>query len=522
MKIFSLRIAACAVLLFGASAHSVAATDYIDVNVVVVNGDDIVLDSTEYIPDSGCTITDNSGTDHTLDGAVALCALNAAAQSAGLTLDVSDSSYGLFLNGIGDTISDSHNAWYWTYYVNGDFALQGIADTDMTSGDNLTFAYGYWTSTGAPLTVELSDTQVVTDKIVTATVMKNEGAGYVPAEDATVYVNDWEYTTDARGEVEFGVPRKSVKTVFAELEGFTRTTDDTLRVYTRHAKKKKLKPKKRVNMARRGLSSLQKKATARTVSASPSLRDWALMAFAADGQADDELAADARSYNARSTGYSTEVARNVLALSSAGKMKKARAKSKQLVRLQDPCSDAFVNDEIYTVLALRSSSTKKRRTAVKRNARCAMNAQKRRGGVPLSTSGAADIDTTAAFVQMLSSIEKPKSVGLKKGRVNRVRKKSLKYLRRHQNPDGGWGYTPGATSNSSSTAYALMAFQSADKKAARVRTNKRNGFNYLKRTQRASGAFKYDTNGSSSVEELNTTSASMSLLGKWLPVNRAR
>lgn len=523
-NVFS-RSVALAMLLWGVTASGAAATNYIAVDVLAVNDDEILMESTEWISDAGCTVTDSAGVEHTVEGAKAVCALNSASQSGGVPLDLSSSSYGLFLNGVGDASSDYNRLWFWSFFLNGEMAWQGVADQEVSDGDSIVLTYGYWdpvNSPLSPLTLELSDTQVVTDQFVTGTVMKNDGSGYVPAEGATVFVNDWQYTTDENGEMEFGVPTAAVKEIHAELEGYTRTPAQTVHIYKSHAKKKKLSARARTKMGRRGLNSLVADGGVQSLSASPSLRDWAVMALSADGRSEQSLVEGARSYNARATGYSTEVSRNVLALSAAGKMKKARKKTKQLVQLQDPCTDAFVNDEIYAVLALRSASAKKRKTAVKRNARCAMNAQKRRGGVPLSTEGAADIDTTAAFVQMLSSIEKPRAVGLKKGRVKRARKRALKYLRRHQNPDGGWGYQPGATSNSSSTAYALMAFQSADKNAVRVRTNKRNGFNYLKRTQRRSGAFRYDVYGSSSLEELNTTSASMSLLGKWLPVNRAQ
>lgn len=518
MKGFKYALA-MSVALWGTSVASVSATEYVDVNVRVVANNEILLDSTEWISSDGCTVSDDNGVDHQLTDAVALCALNAASQSSGLPIAITDSSFGLFLNGIGDYDSDSFNEWYWTYYINGGFALEGIADVEMNSGDELVFTYGYFP--GAPLTLKLSKTQVVTDEFVTATVKRYDGEKYVPAKGATVFVNDWEYTTNERGRIQFGVPRKGVKQVHAELENYTRTPAQQVRIYKRSKEKKAVSVARRTKMAGRALDSLTTRSGKRAVTASPSLRDWAVMALAANEQKQEAFVSGSLTYKAQVMGMSTEIARNVLALSSAGNMEDAQKKADQLVDMQKACDDGYINDEIYSVLAWQSVESKQYTKAVKKNVRCALASQKKGGGVPLSTSGTPDIDTTAAYVQMLSSVEKPKQFGLKKKRVNRAQKKALAYLRRHQNPDGGWGYAAGQTSNSSTTAYALMAFHSADKNAARVRTNKRNGFNFLKSTQRKSGAFRYDKRGTQSVEELNTTYASMALLGKWLPVNRA-
>lgn len=522
MKGFKYALA-MSVVLWGASVASVSATEYVDVNVTVVANNEILLDSTEYITTDGCTVTDALGTEYQVEGAKAVCALYSAAQAEGLGLSFTDygGDFGLLITGIGDVQTNIDLEWYWLYYLNGGYPI-GVSNQEVASGDNLVFTYGYWTAAGAPLTLELSDTQVVADEFVTATVQLYDGERYVPAEGATVFVNDWEYTTNERGHIKFGVPRKGVKQVHAELEDYTRTPDQEVRIYKRSKEKKAVSVARRTKMARRALDSLTTKAGKRAVTASPSLRDWAVMALAANEQKQEAFVSGSLTYKAQVMGMSTEIARNVLALSSAGNTEDAQTKADQLVDMQEACDDGYINDEIYSVLAWQSVENKQYTGAVKKNVRCALASQKRGGGVPLSTNGTADIDTTAAYVQMLSSVETPKTFSLKKKRVNRAQKKALAYLRRHQNPDGGWGYAAGETSNSSTTAYALMAFQSADKKPGRVRTNKRNGFNFLKRTQRKSGAFRYDKLGTQSVEELNTAYASMALLKTYLPVNHVQ
>jgi hypothetical protein len=64
-------------------------------------------------------------------------------------------------------------------------------------------------------------------------------------------------------------------------------------------------------------------------------------------------------------------------------------------------------------------------------------------------------------------------------------RRALAYLRRLQNPDGGFELTPGRGSDAPSTAWAIQAFLAAGREPGGK------AFAYLRRLQRSDGSFRY-------------------------------
>jgi hypothetical protein len=74
------------------------------------------------------------------DGTV-LDALRAAADAYSLTLDIdTSSSYGAFVNGIGDLIG-GQDSQYWLYYVNGQSGMVAVDKQIVNSGDKIDFKF---------------------------------------------------------------------------------------------------------------------------------------------------------------------------------------------------------------------------------------------------------------------------------------------------------------------------------------------------------------------------------------------
>ena len=75
------------------------------------------------------------------DNPTVYMALLAAADAAGLTLDVSgDTADTMFLNGINDLVSE--NPAFWMYYINQAMAELGMGTQPIAQGDLVEFIYG--------------------------------------------------------------------------------------------------------------------------------------------------------------------------------------------------------------------------------------------------------------------------------------------------------------------------------------------------------------------------------------------
>jgi squalene-hopene/tetraprenyl-beta-curcumene cyclase/sporulenol synthase len=93
-------------------------------------------------------------------------------------------------------------------------------------------------------------------------------------------------------------------------------------------------------------------------------------------------------------------------------------------------------------------------------------------------------ETNAIFRALLALRMLPESASELRPVVKRAEQRSLEYLWRSQNVDGGWGQTAGDTSDSISTSYALIALSHFDDQATLER-----GVRYLVRQQQRDGRF---------------------------------
>jgi squalene-hopene/tetraprenyl-beta-curcumene cyclase len=93
-------------------------------------------------------------------------------------------------------------------------------------------------------------------------------------------------------------------------------------------------------------------------------------------------------------------------------------------------------------------------------------------------------ETNAIFRALLALRLLSESASELKPAVKQAEQRSLEYLRRSQNADGGWGQTAGAASDSISTSYALIALSHFHEPALLER-----GVKYLVRQQRGDGRF---------------------------------
>lgn len=178
-------------------------------------------------------------------------------------------------------------------------------------------------------------------------------------------------------------------------------------------------------------------------------------------------------------------------------------------QLGDP---AALNDDIFGLLALHSAGAGSVDAAVGAKAHILEN-QNEDGGWPFMNGGTSDTNSTAAAVMALvasgaSSSEAPIAA-------------AVSYLLSAQNEDGGYPYDPkspwGTDSDASSDAWVMMALRAAGESitGAKASTTEE----HLRSLQAAEGYFAYQTGSSEDAFSPVTTSyALMALSGKTLPV----
>jgi hypothetical protein len=250
--------------------------------------------------------------------------------------------------------------------------------------------------------------------------------------------------------------------------------------------------------------------------------EWSVMALAAAGQENTGMFETVRAYSP--SGTTTELARHIMALEAIGEDAHDSGGVDYVKRLKETVVNNQFGDEtncvddVFAGHALLAAGEPKQSTAFTQIMTQTLKCVDEDGGVSFAVGGPVDMDTTAAWLGLASRLVKKESeIGVS---FSEERQRVQRFVRFHQNPDGGWGYIPQAASNSSTTAWMLMGVRSTGHAAKYMTTNAHTGFHFLKETQNNSGAVAYNTVGSQSVEILNTAYTVMALAGRPFPVNK--
>jgi hypothetical protein len=203
----------------------------VTIDVRIEGQSDTIWSGTVTVTDS--TIIDDDGIEHYLDQPTALGALDEASQLGGVSYEVQDTAYGLYLYSVdGEEPVDLAG---WMYRVNYYSPWVGVAEfilDETTPPDpphqEVLFYYGEWGQ--APLKVEVDNNSPDVDEPFTVTVTEyDETDEWLPTEDATVHA-DLNYTTDEDGEVEITIDKDLTVKVYAEKEGYIRSNRVTVTV----------------------------------------------------------------------------------------------------------------------------------------------------------------------------------------------------------------------------------------------------------------------------------------------------
>jgi Squalene-hopene cyclase C-terminal domain/Prenyltransferase and squalene oxidase repeat len=236
-------------------------------------------------------------------------------------------------------------------------------------------------------------------------------------------------------------------------------------------------------------------------SSSPLYTGWVTLGIAAAG----ENPRDVRRGKATPISYTRnhmpkasnvgELERTILVVHAAGLSARHfshRNLVAQLLALRRPDGswEGLVDHTSFGILALRAGGVSAR--ALRHSALWMERQQNRNGGFGFGAKGgSSDADDTGSALQALAAVGRAKKPAARR---------ALAYLRKAQNPDGGFGQLKADNSNAQSTAWAVQGLVAGGANPRKLRRNGHNPISYLVSLQQASGALRYSrTSGQSPV-----------------------
>ena len=132
----------------------------------------------------------------------------------------------------------------------------------------------------------------------------------------------------------------------------------------------------------------------------------------------------------------------------------------------------------FGVLALKATGG----SGVGRSARWLARHQNGDGGFGFRPNATSDVDDTGAALQALAA------AGM---RGSKTATRAVKFLRASQNPDGGFSLLRGQTSNAQSTSWAVQGIVAAGRSPAGFKRYGRTPLAFLRSLQAADGSFRY-------------------------------
>jgi energy-coupling factor transport system substrate-specific component len=176
-----------------------------------------------------------------------------------------------------------------------------------------------------------------------------------------------------------------------------------------------------------------------------------------------------------------EIERTVLVLRAAG-LSPRRFVGRDLVaairarRRTDGSIAGYVSYTTFGVLALRAASV----SAGRRTVAWLVRAQNDDGGFGVAPDSASDSDMTGAALQALAAVGRARSSAARR---------AVAWLRSNQNDDGGFGQFRGRSSNAQSTSYAIQGLLAAGARGGGVSR----ALGYLRGLQRRDGSVAYSS-----------------------------
>ena len=245
---------------------------------------------------------------------------------------------------------------------------------------------------------------------------------------------------------------------------------------------------------------------------------WAALGLAAAGQNPRDVQRGGNSVidylrgGASSLNDTGELERTILVLRSAGLDPRDWAGRDLLAELQrrrqGSGSFGTINWTAFGVMSLRAAGAGGTGSSVS----YLVKQQNSDGGYGFSPRASSDADDTGAVLQGLAA-------GGRRG--SSATRRAVAYLKRTQHTDGGWGQMPSQPSNAQSTAWAVQGLVAAGRNPARFKRGGRSPLQFLASLQRGDGSFRYSRR-SAQTPVWVTAQALAALQRKAFPLRAAR
>ena len=216
-------------------------------------------------------------------------------------------------------------------------------------------------------------------------------------------------------------------------------------------------------------------AAAGAAEADPIYSGWATIGLAAAGRPAGDATGAYLEREAAKVNDVGDMERTILALRAAGRSATQLTNRLATKRRKDGSYEQLVNRTAFAIFAFEATP----RRHDPKTVRWLIRSQNRNGGWGTTRGGTSTIDDTAAVLQALVAADRRRHPAVRRG---------VRWLVRQQNPDGGFPLSPRGPSNAQSTAFAIQALTA-------TRTVRRNGARspvaYLLSLQDEDGSFRY-------------------------------
>ncbi len=174
-----------------------------------------------------------------------------------------------------------------------------------------------------------------------------------------------------------------------------------------------------------------------------------------------------------------------------------------------------INDDIFGLLALLASGEKNDDSIVVGIKNFILSTQNADGGFSFAVTGTSDTNTTAAAIMTLRALGMASSES--------PVQQAVLYLKSAQNEDGGFPYDPksswGTASDASSDAWVLLAIKALGEDSATWQKSGKTPLMHLETLKQENGSYLYQAGGiEDSFTPVTTSYALLALSGKTLPV----
>lgn len=442
-----------------------------------------------------CTVMDTTGIQHELTDHAALCAVQVFADQTGETVEVENSSYGLFLSGIAQHDQDTAQGLFWLYRVNDVSPFVGLDAYALADQDAVLLTLGAWPS--SPVEVSLSAVDLLKNGslVASVTAFNDETGEFEPLESATVYAGKSKYktfTTDETGKAKLTFNKTGDFNVFASKQDYTTSEVTHVRVRATTDSSEFVDRAQRQKLLTGALNWLTNQVDSHGKIDSIGITEWAAMAFARADQSMPKTMRQAILNYDPDKSSATDLERHILALKAVyGNPHDQNGQNyvQQLyanhVHDGQIGDEAYLNDDIFGVLALLSAGQEVNSTELKQTIRFILQHQLPDGSFSYSTSlTTGDADTTAAALRTLRRARHRGSVVALSPAMHSARL----FLDSVQRMDGGFAYdSPTIDSNSSTTAWVALGLAHP----SQWKVNKRQPWTYLSWTQQGDGSFAW-------------------------------